>query len=370
MALVQADLMALLQDPSAKTRANVAAQLSHSFCRDSFTQTETQLAIDIFRVLIKDTATQVRKAMADHLHDNPNVPKDIIVSLASDITDVSLIVLENSLVLEDDDLLQIIEAAQQVEKWLAIARRQKLSRKVALSLVSTKHLKTVATVVENNGADFKNDDVVSLLREYGGNQTIMEALVFRGGLSPVVAEALYSKMSTLLKKNITKQSMISWNAPKDIATAARDSLVVRFLLPHMSRPETDELLINMHRGKRLSFILLIRALCYGEVYFFEVGMAEVAGLSVSHARMLMRDPTGFGIETILQGKHMPIKFAKGLNVIYRIACEITDNGAHRVDDFSGQVIDHIHANGYDEKIENIPFFLSILKQNYVRNTAH
>lgn len=370
MALVQADLVALLREPSAKTRANVAAQLSHSFCRDTFTQTETNLAIDIFRLLIKDTAIQVRKAMAEHLYDNPNVPKDIMVSLASDVTDVSLIVLENSLVLEDDDLLQIIEAAQQVEKWLAIARRQKLSRKVALSLVATKHVKTVTTVVENNGADLDNNDIAAVLSEYSGNQTVLEALVCRGGLSPVVAEALYSKMATVLRKNLTKQTMSLWNAPKDIAAAARDALTLRFLLPHMSRPEIDELLINMHRGKRLSFVLLIRALCCGEVYFFEVGMAEIAGLSVSHVRMLMRDPTGFGIETILQGKNMPVKFAKGLNVVYRIACELTENGAHRVDGFSEQVVERIYANNYDEKIEHIPFFLSILKQNYVRNAVH
>lgn len=370
MVLVHADMMALLRDPSPVARENVAAQLSHSFCRDRFTHKESQLAIDIFRLLVRDTAVQVRKAMADHLYNNPNVPRDIVMSLASDDLEVSALVLEHSLVLDDDDLLQFIEAAQEVEKWLAIARRAKLSRKVSLSLIATKHQKTISAVLENTGAALEEQDIASVLQEYKGSQNIMEALVCRGGLSPLIAEKIYTRMAVVLKKNLMKRQGFAWNATKDVAAAARDAMVIRFLVPHMTRSEIEEMLVQMHKNKRLSYALLIRALCYGEVYFFEAGMAELAGLSVHHARILMKDSAGQGVEAILQGKHMPSSFAKGLSIIYRTGCELTDHGKQRIADFSGRVIDHIYANGYHEKIENMPYFLSILKQYHVRHTLH
>jgi uncharacterized protein (DUF2336 family) len=370
MTLEHADMMALLRDPSPAARSHIAAELAHSFCRDRFTHKENQLAIDIFRLLVKDTAVQVRKAMADHLYDNPNVPRDIMVSLATDESVVSLLVLEHSLVLEDEDLIQLIEAAQEVEKWMAIARRKHISHKVSQSLIATKHQKTLLTLFENSGAELEDLDIISVLSDYKSNQNIMEALVCRGGLSPLIAEKIYERMSVILKKNLVKRHGLGWNASKDLANVAKEAMVVRFLVPHMTRPEIEELLVQMHQQKRLSFGLLIRALCYGEIYFFEAGMAELAGLSVHHARILMKDSAGLGVEAILQGKHMPVNFAQGLSIIYRTACKLTEQGKHRISDFSGQVIDQLYANGYHETVENMPYFISILKQYHVRHTLH
>jgi uncharacterized protein (DUF2336 family) len=371
MTIVQADITVLLRDPSPAARSHVAAKLSRSFSHENFTPKERQLAIDIFRLLVRDTAVQVRKIVAEQLCNNPQVPHDIIKSLANDVVDVSTIVLEHSMLLTDEDLLQIIAAAQQAEKWMAIARRKHVSRNVSLGLLATKHPKTITTVIENKGAELQDFDVYELLNTYMGSKTVMESLVCRGGLSTLVAEKIYSRMATVLKKDLVKRHGLLSEVMSESVNTARDVAVIRFLLPYMSAAETEQLIVQMHQSKRLSFGVLVHALCAGEIQFFEAGMAELSGLSIQHTRILMRDASGYGIEAILQQKRVPSNFLKslqGLSIIYRTACELTDNGKQRIIDFSGRVIDHIYTNGYDNGVENMPFLISVLKQHYGRSS--
>jgi uncharacterized protein (DUF2336 family) len=367
MSIEQADIQRLVQEPSPAVRSTIAAKLSGDFNTNSFTSRENQLAIDIFRLLLRDTAVQVRASIAENLKANPNVPHDIIMKLASDVSDVAVHVLEHSMVLTDEDLQELIAASADVEKWMAIGRREELSAQLCTTLLETRNHKVVTTVVENKTAKVCARDMDVVLSEYRGNQTIMEALVCRGGLSPQFAERVYAVVADKMKRQITRKHMLAWNLTKDAADVARDVAIIRFIIPHVKQEELFELVGQMHRNKRLSYGIMLRSLCHGELRFFEMAMAHVAKMPVTNARSLLLDAGTLGYNAIYNSSVMPSGFAEAMRVIYRTAYVLTEKGTQRIANFAGHMIDLIYANGYHESVENISYFISILKQQHYGN---
>jgi uncharacterized protein (DUF2336 family) len=116
MTISQRDIQLLVQEPSARVRAVIASKVSEGFNRSRFTETESRIAIDIFRLLLRDTATVVRKAIAVELRHNEYVPHDVIRALAEDVPDIAAEIIEHSSVLTDDDLVELIRDSAHLEK--------------------------------------------------------------------------------------------------------------------------------------------------------------------------------------------------------------------------------------------------------------
>ncbi len=364
MSIEQTDIKRLVQEPSAAVRSSIAAKLSEDFNTHSFTSRENQLAVDIFRLLLRDTAVQVRQAIAENLKHNPDVPHDIILKLASDVTDVAVSVLEYSVVLSDADLKNIIAASADVEKWMAIGRRDDVSSEICSALIATKHQKVVMTVLDNKTANVAAYDLEYVMEEYSGNQSIMESMVCRGGLSPLLAERLYAMVADKMKKQITKKHMLSWNLVKDATEITRDVAMLRFVIPHVKQEELYDLVGQMYRNKRLSYGMLLRSLCYGELRFFEIAMAFIAKIPVVNARSLLLDSGKLGYNAVYNNNIIPSGFAEAVRVIYRTAYVLTEKGTQRIPDFAGHMIDLVYANGYHDSVENMSYFIAILKQQH------
>src|SRR5258707_110832 len=120
--LAKSDVERLLADPSASTRADMAAALAKEFETGSLTTAERRLAEDIFRALARDAADRVRQALSEHLKDSRDLPHDVALALARDIDAVALPVLQHSLVLSDADLIEIVRRGG-AGKQVAIAGR-------------------------------------------------------------------------------------------------------------------------------------------------------------------------------------------------------------------------------------------------------
>jgi len=114
--------------------------------------TERQLAEEIFLIMVKDAEVRVREALAQNLKESPNIPHDVAVILAQDVKQVALPVLKISDVLTDDDLIAII-SSQSPEKQVAIAKRSTVSENVSDALVETGNEDAVTNLVSNEGAE-------------------------------------------------------------------------------------------------------------------------------------------------------------------------------------------------------------------------
>lgn len=362
MSISQRDIQQLIQEPSAEVRAGIAAKVSEGFNNSRFTESESRVAIDIFRLLLRDTASIVRKAIAEELKGNEYVPHDIIRALASDVPDVAVSVIEHSVVLTEDDLLELIRVSNNMDKWLAVSRRKNVSSRVSRALIQTNSGQVVGSLLGNTGAQIDEPDIEDVVGHFRGDQTVMEAMICRGGLSTAFAEKLFVMVAEQFKRQLTRRYRLSWALASKTTEVAREMSVLRFLIPWMQPSEVDQLVRAMKRNKRLHYSLIVRALCYGEIRFFEVAMATQADIPLENARTLMLDAGPLGFSALYDTCGMPAGFSEAIKLLYRFALLETNDGTKRPKDFQRHMIDRITSNGYHESVENMSYFISIMRQ--------
>lgn len=128
------DVQNLIRDPSAATRIETAGKLVRDYAAGGFNTDEVGLALQIFRIMLKDAEVRVRQALSDQLKASPTIPRDIAKSLAEDVELVSLPMLEHSAVLTADDLVDIISSQRNPAKMMAIAARPMIQSSVTGAL--------------------------------------------------------------------------------------------------------------------------------------------------------------------------------------------------------------------------------------------
>ena len=147
--LTKEDVSKLLSDPSAETRADMAAKIAGDFDANALSENERRLAEEIFHVMVKDAEVRVREALALNLKENTGVPHDVALSLARDVETVALPMLRFSEVLTDEDLIQIV-ASQSPAKQVAIAKRAQVSEGVSEALVYAGNEEAVTTLAAHS----------------------------------------------------------------------------------------------------------------------------------------------------------------------------------------------------------------------------
>lgn len=358
--LTKTDIDQLIREPSIDVRASIAAKVGKGFQSAIFTQRERQLAEDIFRMLLKDTETRVRKALASELKHAPDAPHDVIMALAKDATDISAQILEHSPVLTDEDLVEIIEATQHVVRLVAIASRTHISGTVCGALLDKNDIAVAKTLAHNKGAEFDEGSFKLLLDHYGENQSIMEELVYRGGLSYEFAEKLFHTVSDSLKRQLTKRYRISFSVTDKATENAKETATLQFLSPWMSQNDIQALINHMYKNKRLTSNVIIRSLCIGDLRFFETAVAKLVGVPVITARALLSDNTAQGFSALYKNTGMPEEFKDAVRILYQLSHDESFDGKKHHEDFSKRIIERILEEGHDKTIENMPYLLSVI----------
>lgn len=347
------DIGRLLHERSSYVRGEVAEKICRDFNADALSPQEREIATDIFRLLARDAETRVRKVIANALKDNLSAPHDIILALAHDVEEVAAPVLEHSFVLSEQDLMDIIQAGRSLGHMLAVAKRETLSKPLSHALVETGEIKVVEQVVLNRGASLSDTSFAMLLEKHSEHQSVLEALVMRGGLPYGFAERLFQTVCDSLKRQLSKRYRFSAPPVEDALNAARETATLQFLSPWMSEQDIIHLVQDIHRNKRLTPSMVIRSLCIGDLRFFEAAMAARAGIPVSNTRILMLDPGPLGFKALYDSAHMPEEYLDAIRVMLTLALEETQYGEYRSSDFCERMTTRILQAGYDKSVPHM-----------------
>lgn len=370
MNITREDIALLVREPSAAMRSRIAQKITSGYAGGNFSESEITLANEIFRLLLKDTEMRVRKLLAEELKHCMDVPHDIIWALANDHHEVATPVLQCSQVLSEDDLIAIVEATRELVKLRAIAARSSISRRLSHSLVETGDYQVVRLVVGNPNAALDDATIAAVLEEYARDNSVLEQLVYRGGLSHNFAEQLFSKVSDTLKKQLTKKYRMSRHVVDDVERA-KETALLQFISPWMSQQEINRLVDQMHRNQRLTDSVIIRSLCIGDLRFFESSIARRVGIPVSNARILILDPGPLGFKALYESAGLPPSFYPAVSTMLRLALKETEYGSYRATDFGQRMVERIEAGGYADSIEHMDAILTMIgRAIHDRPTLH
>ncbi len=344
--LTKDDVSKLMSDPSADNRAKTAAKVAGDFDSGALSDSERQLAEEIFRFMVKDAEVRVREALAQNLKESPDLPHDVALSLAQDVDQVALPILQFSDVLTDDDLIEIIQS-QSEDKQTAIAGRSSVSDSVSEALVDTGNEKAITSLLSNEGADISENSLKKVVDDYGEREQIQDAMVHRPKLPVSVAEKLVTVVSEKLAGELIARHDLPENAVTDLVLQTRERAIIS-LSTDSDAGDVDILVQQLHKNGRLTPSIVLRGLCMGDLTFFEAAIAELASVSLANARQLIYDSGQLGLRTLCREAKIPLPQLIAVRAAIDVSQEMEYDGReHDCERYSRRMIERIMTQ-YDD----------------------
>lgn len=357
--LTQADVKKLLAEPSPQVRAELANKLSIEIDNPRLKDGELQIAQDIVRIMAKDAEASVRQALAQALRKAARMPHDVAVKLANDIESVALPILENSQVLTDDDLMQIIKSGAAV-KQEAIAGRATVSEKVSDVLITNGSEKVVARLMDNAGAQISEPSLNKAVDRFSESDLVKEKMVMRPVLPVAVTERLVALVSENLKDYLVSHHEMSPTMAANLVMQSRERATIA-LSDHSSDEELEKMVSQMYKNNRLTPSIILRAICMGDIAFFEMALAVQANVPVVNARILIHDAGRLGLKSLYAKTSMPPRLMPAFRVAVDVVHETTmDGGDHDRDRYQERVIERILTQYQDMSNEDLDYLLDKL----------
>ncbi|WP_419905405.1 DUF2336 domain-containing protein [Kiloniella sp.] len=297
MSLTQKDVAKLLADSSPAVRAETTMKVASHFEAKDFTKEEKAVAEEIFRALVKDAEIVVREALSNSLKAADDLPKDIAMAMAEDVDSVSLPMLKFSDVFSDEDLIGIL-GQDCTAKQEAIALRANVSEAVSEAVIDTGNEHAVAKLVSNEGAEISENGYGRVMTEYKESEAVSGSLSRRPSLPASVSERLMNTLSDRLRHYIVSRHELDFDQASNLILQVRERATVSLLKEGSSQDELEKLVGQLHKGGKLTPSLVLRALCSGDMMFFECAMAELAGVKLKNAQVLIHDEGELGLKSI------------------------------------------------------------------------
>lgn len=358
--LSQADVAKLLTDPSSENRAETARKVSAQFTDTALGPKERALIEEIFKVMVKDVEVRVREALSDSLKDNPDIPREIALSLANDVSEVALPIIEFSEVLSDEDLIEIVSSKSE-DHQMAVARRDNVSERVSEALVETDNENVVATLVSNEGAKLSEGTMNTVIDKFGNSKKVNEPLALRHELPLTVAERLVSLVSDKIRDHLVTHHDMSADVATDLFLNAREKATVGLLQPDTNLRDVVELIDQLHANHRLTPTLIFRALCMGDTTFFEAALAKLADIPIANAYRLIHDKGGKGLEALFEKCKLSKRMLEISKAALEVASEMRINSGDDRIRFRQVMIERVltqFEDGFDP--ENLDYFIAKL----------
>jgi uncharacterized protein (DUF2336 family) len=361
--LTAADVQRLVANPSGDLRAETAAKVAEAFETGELSPAERVLAEQIFRVMVQDAEVKVRESLSSHLKSSANLPHDIAVQMAKDVEQVSLPVLEFSKVLSDADLIDIVRSSS-AEKQTAVAKRAEVSGEVANALIDHgKSSVVVAALAANKGAALGDAEVNKILDKHGSDVMVTNSLVTRPNLPLRLSERIVTIVSQSMRDYLVERHDLSDEMAADLVLSARERATIMLLPAGAKSTDVIEFAQQLHSAGRLSPTLVLRALCSGDIAFFEAAMSVLSGVPIINARLLIHDQGVLGLQSIYQYAHLPLDLFPAFRAAFDVARHMDYDGGDRDRQrFAARVIERVltRLEKLDER--NLDYLLARLQQ--------
>lgn len=371
MQLTAMDVHQLIKNPSGVALDTLASKVVVAFTSGSFSLNESAIAADIFRLLLRDTEKSVRMTLAEHLYNSEDAPHDVIFRLACDETDVAERILQYSPLLTDDDLIFIVKSTREILNLCAIAKREKISENLSDVLINTQQEAVLNNLFNNKKAKLSESSLINSWDMIASSSSLLAVLVGRGGLPLTIAEKMFALVSDELKQHLTHEYKISPSVAQAISVDAREWELLGIMpVGDILHPDYDgrveDLVAQLYASGRLTYSLIIRALCVGFLNLFEASLARLSDIPRVNARILLMGGHD-GFKALYETANMPEGFADAVEKLLEISHKITKYGCARPQDFRKKVIENIYVEKYHLTIDGMGYLLSIIDGRILNN---
>lgn len=269
--------LAWMERAPAEARAEAVAPLVRSFFLADVSEEEREAIDAALTLLLDDPALDVRRTLAETLALYETAPRHLIIALAGDRAEVAAPVFQRSPSLLDAELVDGVRTGG-VPVQLAIARRPWVSETVSDAIAREAEGPAALALLQNPGSDIGVDAFLMLVDRFGADAAIRTALFSRADLPIFVRQALIARLAQRLDQLIP--AAVRAIPPKRLETVARDACdrATVILAEQADEPTLEDLVDHLCESGQLTATLLIRAMCAGQIRFFEAALARLADM--------------------------------------------------------------------------------------------
>ncbi len=362
--LSQQDVSRLITEQSPNVRLDVMQKIATSYQAQVFDAREIAIAEQIFRILTKDTEIRVRAALSERIKQDPNIPRDIVLSLAHDAREVALPVIAFSDVLSDADLVNIIERSGELSRLIAIAGRKTVSQRVASHLIETHESDVVSTLVRNEGADISERNFQQIVDVFSADTPVLQALAERSSVPYTVVEKIIHHVTDSLASELKRKYKLSEPQLRQETDRTRELATLKLTEGPVAPHEVETLVEQLHSFNRLTPSIILTSLCRGNMKFFETALAKLSGIPVENARILIGDQGSLGFRALYDKSGLPESMFDAAKVVLDVVLQVGEEGYQRGSKhYANRVVEGILAQTGSREIENIPYVIALIRQN-------
>ncbi|MFN8829103.1 MAG: DUF2336 domain-containing protein [Labrys sp. (in: a-proteobacteria)] len=277
----------------APERADATSALARAYLFSDLDPADRAAAEAAMTVLLDDPAPAVREALAHVLGPSPAAPLPIIHALSRDSGDIAAIVLAQSPVLTDNDLIEaLVDGDWRAQ--VAVACRVGLSERVIDEIAALAGVDGCQALVENTDCPVIASAYTRILARHGDDASLRNAVLARQDLPLDVRQAAIATLSRTLAGFVADRGWLTSERAGRLSSDTRERMTVAMAVD-ADDDGRQRLVSHLRSSGQLTVALILRALLSGDVDFVEVTLAELSGLPLERVSSLLaaRHPSGF-----------------------------------------------------------------------------
>ncbi|MCH8685477.1 DUF2336 domain-containing protein [Pedomonas mirosovicensis] len=270
-------LLGLAADRSHEARKELIHAIIDFFLPDRYRLTEQQRALmtDVLTKLVKSIEMDVRRNLAEMLLRSEVDLPELERMLANDEIEVARPLLEQSKVLQDSDLIEIVKKRTDQHR-LAIAMRDRLSEPVADALIEHGSPDVIEALIRNEDAALSRRAMEYLVAESRRLDRFQEPLLSRSDLPPELAHRMYWWVSAALRRRILTEFTIDEETLDAALQSATRQAVVEMEDGQSLQARAHRLARRLQELGELTDTFLLQVLRQQRVALFLAGICERA----------------------------------------------------------------------------------------------
>lgn len=312
-------------NPTVPVRADAAKHVGDLFSSASLTEAERETALAILEELARDVEEEVRKSLAIHIAGCAILPPMLARTIAADLETISIPFIQISPALSETDLVSIVRLGS-AAKQVAVATRERVSGRVSKVLIATRSAAVVTALLRNGGAEISEPSYHMIMDGFASDTAVQGLLVERAALPLTVTERLIQVVSDGLRDRLIEKHALPPEIAAELLNQARERALFHSAASAPRAFNVEAFAIRLNSKGKLTPTLLMRALCLGDLPFFEAAMSVRAGISVGNASELIADRGPLGFKGLYEKARLPAELFRAFRAALDVIGELRDGG--------------------------------------------
>lgn len=313
-----------------RERAEAATMLAQAYLAGALGGDPPEAVEAALTTILDDEAPLVRRALALEFADRPEVPRHIVLGLASDEAEVSALLIARSPLLTEADLVDLAITGERLA-LMAIALRPDVTERIAEALVAREDFASARALVNNPAAEIAEAELLALVARHGDEPSLRAALEARPVLPGTVRyELMRLDMGRL---DMGRTDMVRPGtalAVHGAANAARQARMLdeTLLAGTMAIVRTLDgspgntlggFVAHLRERAQLTPALLLRSALGGDTGFMAAALADLCAMETGRVRALLHGRSDNAIAALVKKAGIPAFVTPLLVAVIRAA---------------------------------------------------